>query len=331
MKEYRIIALLAVLTMCASLAACGDPSSAGSAEISAESSAVEAEQTTDTASETTESLPETTVSQTEASTTAETTVTAEQTAVTEQTTVTEPASKGYTDEELCVMAQFYYGSRHNYIPDRIETEGAENGIVTIHLYNELPDHTATLAWYYIDRETGKGTDLLEEPVDLTEPAAEVWDPDVPQRSLIEGSARCALLYLGYIDTPLAEYTAKNVAYREMTMDSDYAWLADLPALNYAETQEGQELYLVIPRDRDANVKVRLYDFVSDSVSGMIYSSYCGAPFLLRCNVSEIVSDVRISMTDNAGEHPAFSPYISGEDGAPKTDLGEEYVTILNQS
>ena len=323
MKLNRMTAFLAALTLCAALTACGDtPASSTAAESSAAESTTA--ETATVTSETATAAAETTTAQSET-----TTVPASETETQAQTTVTEQQARGFTDAELCVMAQFYYGSRKNYIPEHIEAEGEENGIVTIHLYNETADHTATLEWYYIDRVTGKGTDLMENPVDLTEPPAEVWEPVVPQRSQIKGDARCALLYLGYIDTDIAEYMQKNVAYREMTVDDDYAWLAGLPAQNFAETPDGQELYLVIPRDSEANVKVRIYDFASDSVSAPIYSSYSGAPFLLRCNVSEIASDVRISVTDNAGEHPAFSPYISGEDGSPKTDAGEELVTILN--
>ena len=81
-------------------------------------------------------------------------------------------SKVYTDEELVVMAGKYADEvNEGYVPPIIEVESEEGNIVTIHLYEVVDDgedvsHTSTYDWYYIDRTTGKGTNLVGEDVDL---------------------------------------------------------------------------------------------------------------------------------------------------------------------
>ena len=234
-------------------------------------------------------------------------------------TYADPGEYGYSDDELCTMARGYYGSRTNHSPEFVEVEGETDGKVNIHLYDLFDGHTSTAAWYYIDRMTGKGTDFLENEINLTAPPAEMWNPDVPQRSKIEGDKRCAVLYIGYIDSDIETYISRNVAYQEMVHQDfnevNYTWLADMPKENYAETPGGNELYLIIPRDKEANVRVSLFDLSREQLIGNVYSSYRGAPFLLRCNVSEIRPDAEIFITDNSGEYPGFSVSLSGKDGS----------------
>ncbi|MCR4589654.1 MAG: hypothetical protein K5668_02395 [Lachnospiraceae bacterium] len=85
----------------------------------------------------------------------------------------EPAANsggGYTTDELCKMAQDYYEKHNNFRPPVAEGEEQDDGMILIHLYEQLPTHTATSAWYMIDPKTGKGYDYLFEDakVDLTE-------------------------------------------------------------------------------------------------------------------------------------------------------------------
>ncbi len=76
---------------------------------------------------------------------------------------------GYSDQELCNMALDYYEFHNAYRPGKAEIDGQDGNKVTIHLYDDMGDHTATAAWYEIDRTTGKGTDtIFGNTVDLTE-------------------------------------------------------------------------------------------------------------------------------------------------------------------
>lgn len=48
-----------------------------------------------------------------------------------------------------------------------------NGVIKIHIYEDHPDHTATLDWYTIDCKTWTGTNILGEKIDLNEALADL--------------------------------------------------------------------------------------------------------------------------------------------------------------
>lgn len=76
-------------------------------------------------------------------------------------------SGSYSDDELCQMALDYYEKEYDYRPGIADIDSSSGNVVTIHLYDDMGDHTATSAWYEIDRTTGKGEDIIfGEKVDL---------------------------------------------------------------------------------------------------------------------------------------------------------------------
>lgn len=77
----------------------------------------------------------------------------------------------YSDDELCNMALQYYVNKTGYTPGHVDI--GTNGV--IHLYDVVTNHTATCDWYYVDRDTGIGTNMLNEPIDLS-PYAPVQTP-----------------------------------------------------------------------------------------------------------------------------------------------------------
>ena len=85
-----------------------------------------------------------------------------------KTDLKEPEQKGgFSDEELCKMALDHYEKESGYRPGKSEVDSVNGDLVTIHLYDDMEDHTATSAWYEINRNTGKGTDAVTgDPVDL---------------------------------------------------------------------------------------------------------------------------------------------------------------------
>lgn len=121
---------------------------------------------------TVETTATTTTTESTTSTEATTTTTeATTTTITEATTTTKeaPTTTSYTDQELCDMAANYYFWTTGYKPPISEVDSVNGDIVTIHLYEVKDGHTATSAWYEIDRTTGKGKNaLLGDEVDLTE-------------------------------------------------------------------------------------------------------------------------------------------------------------------
>ena len=81
------------------------------------------------------------------------------------------SSDAYSDDELCELAKNYYFKQNGSIPPIIEVdhESEEGNTIVIHLYEVVVDHTATYDWYYIDRNTGKGTDFSGNEIDLLNP------------------------------------------------------------------------------------------------------------------------------------------------------------------
>ena len=76
----------------------------------------------------------------------------------------------YTNKELEDMAREYYKqhSDSGYEPEFCDVSQSDsNTDIVIHLYDIFDDHSATVAWYYVDRFTGKGKDLMDKEVDLS--------------------------------------------------------------------------------------------------------------------------------------------------------------------
>lgn len=85
------------------------------------------------------------------------------------------SSNGYTNEQLCEMARsYYYKTSGGYSPKYVEIDQDKGNTVVIHLYNVVNDgpragHTATAAFYEVDRHTGKGQNITNyTEVDLTQ-------------------------------------------------------------------------------------------------------------------------------------------------------------------
>ncbi len=82
-------------------------------------------------------------------------------------TAADTSGGGYSDAELCQMALDHYEKHYNYRPGICMVDSEINGIVLLHLYDDMGDHIATSAWYAIDRTPGKGTDtIMGDTVDL---------------------------------------------------------------------------------------------------------------------------------------------------------------------
>ena len=76
-------------------------------------------------------------------------------------------SKEYTEQELAQMALDYYEAKTGYRPGKVATEKNEEGKIVIQLYDSFEDHNSTSDWYTIDSKTAKGTNVLEEDIDLS--------------------------------------------------------------------------------------------------------------------------------------------------------------------
>ena len=73
----------------------------------------------------------------------------------------------YSDTEICELALDYYERKYQYRPQVANVDNADEDWVTVHLYDDVDDHTATSAIYTINRYSLWGTDVINsEDVDL---------------------------------------------------------------------------------------------------------------------------------------------------------------------
>lgn len=72
------------------------------------------------------------------------------------------------DERLRLLALAYFYDHTGYAPTCADVTSNPDGTATVHLYDTFEDHTATSAWYTIDRITLQGTDdITGEPIDFS--------------------------------------------------------------------------------------------------------------------------------------------------------------------
>ncbi len=85
------------------------------------------------------------------------------------TSASQSSSKTYTGKELGKLAQDYYRSQNGYCPPEVDVTFNDNGTFTIQLYENVKNdsgsgHTATSAWYTVDRYGNGKNDITEEKV-----------------------------------------------------------------------------------------------------------------------------------------------------------------------
>ena len=169
---------------------------------------------------------------------------------------------------------------------------------------------------------GRGSCLPDEPIKRSEVAALIaraadgdlrveFSLEAPPTELEELRGRaeddgaiCAAALLGYASD-----------YDEAAAIKLYPFLADVPAANRAGTS-GDELYLIVPCE-GVTAKVYEYDFDwegGDDGRGALLADFGGEPFILRCNVSDIVSNTLIVFESAGGSVLEYSPYVSLKDG-----------------
>ncbi len=157
------------------------------------------------------------------------------------------------------------------------------------------------------------------PPKETEAVKTEAETSVPSETILETlrknlgeDAFCAVSYLGYEDGSYYDVMAH--------IDSLGVWedfpFAEVPKENFVSS-EGGELYMVIPADRNAVVKV--YSAVMDETDytvkphTLLAEFTDGDPILLKCNVSEIMPNVVLEITSD-GTTYTYIPCLSGRDG-----------------
>lgn len=105
----------------------------------------------------------------------------------------------------------------------------------------------------------------------------------------------------------------------------FPFLADVSGKEVV-TQPGNEMYCIVPADKEDTVTVRTYDPLSSAapVGRVLYENTEGTPVCLRGNASDIMPNLEVTVSGENGE-AVYQPFISLKDGTVSTETAEGNV------
>ena len=129
----------------------------------------------------------------------------------------------------------------------------------------------------------------------------------------QSSIAVGVAFIGYVNSESTEADLRAYLAGSET-GKKYPFLTSAPLV----ITEGQELYAIVPPNKKATITVYPSSMTedgeySDDKSVPLYTGKTGETILLRCNLSEIYSNVLITVTDG-GTAMDFRPALSMEDG-----------------
>ena len=134
-----------------------------------------------------------------------------------------------------------------------------------------------------------------------------------QNQIAQSGSTVGVAFIGYVSYDSSDddlYTYLSFS----TLGNEYPFLSEASLL----MNEGEELYAIVPTSPAGQLKVLFADMTDGGEPEYDYNNpiYVGSPgeaLLLRCNVSEIYSNVRIIASDGGGAFD-FSPSLSMMNG-----------------
>lgn len=152
-----------------------------------------------------------------------------------------------------------------------------------------------------------------------------WDPEIIQRQVIaDEGAVCGLFYAGGSGGKADRAAIMNLLTGRGVLTS-YPFLSELPDENIVVVPGGQDLFIVIPRSPASKITVSRWVIEEDGSSAgageVLYHSARGLPVLLCCNVSEIMPDLVVSVSNprsEGGGEVIFNPFVSLKNGRAST-------------
>ena len=153
------------------------------------------------------------------------------------------------------------------------------------------------------------------PAPDTAADAEAADPLAEMRQMAaDNGYQCCILYLG----GTVEEDVRALLGEPGTLDD--AFLYDIPEERWVVAPGGgYEHYCIFPVDPGASVAVN--EWVVSEANGyagepgrVLYRSDSGEPFLLQCNISDVMPNAQVVIVDSAGNTLDWSPQLSLRDG-----------------
>lgn len=141
-----------------------------------------------------------------------------------------------------------------------------------------------------------------------------------QKRINQSGSVVGIAFIGYVDSGTSEVDLRTYFASSETGKA-------YPDLVYAPLYmaEGQELYAIVPANKKGTIKVYPSAVTengeyADDKSSPLHVGKPGEPLLLRCNFSEIYSNVLITATDGGGAID-FRPSLSMENGHLQETVG----------
>ena len=134
-----------------------------------------------------------------------------------------------------------------------------------------------------------------------------------QKKIAQSGSAVAVAFIGYVDSESSEADLRAYVAGSET-GKEYPSLSSAPLY----MAEGQELYAIMPPNDKGTIIVYPSMITedgeyADDKSNPLHVGEPGEPLLLRCNLSEIYSNVLIAATDGGGAMD-FRPSLSMENG-----------------
>ena len=177
----------------------------------------------------------------------------------------------------------------------------------------------------VDEPSGAG---ITAPEDSLFTAEQVEEAEIEcvmiQQGLIGSYNICAVAMIGFAEGDLEDHLVEIVR--------DFPVVAAIPSDHWIET-EGDEVYLVIPRDPNASVAVNEWVMSPTSSTGpyegevgdVLYRSDYGDPIIVRGNISEISPNIMISIVEDHGDSLNYIPFCNLLDGTLDIPAGSPSV------
>ncbi|MBQ3009241.1 MAG: hypothetical protein IJD80_06625 [Oscillospiraceae bacterium] len=174
---------------------------------------------------------------------------------------------------------------------------------------------------------GGGGDDTDKPKPTPKPTPEieVLDTGMLKQAMSDDNAM-AVAYLGWCEDELDKVEDYLTA---INMDNgDYSFMFEISE-DYRVDAEGDELFCIVPKNDDDTVTISEWiideynDWQGEEGNVLYHKKNDGNPVLLKCNESEIMPNVLITITDTEGNVNRMVPYITQMDGTLTTYLDEE--------
>lgn len=150
-----------------------------------------------------------------------------------------------------------------------------------------------------------------------------------QQNINYHSAGAGVAFIGYVDSESSEIDLRTY-YESSQTGKNYPGLAYAPLY----MTEGQELYAIVPPCDKGKITVYASGVTEDGQytedrTQPLYEGKNGVPLLLRCNLSEIYSNVLITVTDGGGTID-FRPSLTMENGHLQDTAGVYDFSIYEE-